>query len=182
MSAESLQIKQKILKVSRLIRFPFLKCICRAALGRVCLKLVIVMGVTWVADLLSWAVGGPHYMWYVTDIINALQGVLIFIVVACQPQVSFFFKYSLDRDNVEITLIKQLKFKIYPLPGLDSTQEILELKNGSPSHKHNQWSPTLQLITRTTIDGRLSNKSHNRLENQNGNRLLKYCSKILRTT
>ena len=59
----------------------------RAALGRVCMKLVIVMGVTWIADVASWAVGGPNYFWYFTDIVNALQGVLIFIVVGCQPQV-----------------------------------------------------------------------------------------------
>uniref|UniRef100_A0A336LR90 CSON011196 protein n=1 Tax=Culicoides sonorensis TaxID=179676 RepID=A0A336LR90_CULSO len=59
----------------------------RAALGRVCMKLVIVMGITWIADVLSWAIGGPHHIWYVTDIINALQGVFIFIVVASQPQV-----------------------------------------------------------------------------------------------
>ncbi|XP_053662114.1 probable G-protein coupled receptor Mth-like 1 [Anopheles marshallii] len=58
-----------------------------AALGRVCLKLVVVMGVTWVADVISWAVGGPNYIWIVTDLINALQGVFIFIVVGCQPQV-----------------------------------------------------------------------------------------------
>lgn len=59
----------------------------RAALGRVCMKLVIVMGVTWIVDVVSWAVGGPHYVWYATDIINALQGLFIFIVVGCQPQV-----------------------------------------------------------------------------------------------
>lgn len=59
----------------------------RAALGRVCLKLVVVMGVTWMADVISWAVGGPSYIWIFTDLINALQGVLIFIVVGCQPQV-----------------------------------------------------------------------------------------------
>ncbi|KAJ6645899.1 putative G-protein coupled receptor Mth-like 1, partial [Pseudolycoriella hygida] len=65
----------------------FKSLISRAALGRVCLKLIVVMGVTWVADVISWAVGGPDYFWYVTDLINALQGVLIFIVVGCQPQV-----------------------------------------------------------------------------------------------
>ncbi|XP_022188007.2 LOW QUALITY PROTEIN: probable G-protein coupled receptor Mth-like 1 [Nilaparvata lugens] len=59
----------------------------RATLGRVCLKLVVVMGVTWVADIISWFVGGPTYVWYLTDLINALQGVLIFAVVGCQPQV-----------------------------------------------------------------------------------------------
>ncbi|KDR21417.1 putative G-protein coupled receptor Mth-like 1, partial [Zootermopsis nevadensis] len=59
----------------------------RATLGRVCLKLVVVMGLTWVADVISWAVGGPHYIWYVTDLMNALQGVFIFAVAGCQPQV-----------------------------------------------------------------------------------------------
>ncbi|XP_034934863.1 probable G-protein coupled receptor Mth-like 1 [Chelonus insularis] len=59
----------------------------RAALSRVCFKLVIVMGVTWIADVISWAIGGPSYLWYFTDLINALQGVFIFIVVGWQPQV-----------------------------------------------------------------------------------------------
>lgn len=58
---------------------------CRAALGRVCAKLVVVMGVTWGADVVSWAAGGPHYVWYATDLLNALQGLLIFLVVGCQP-------------------------------------------------------------------------------------------------
>lgn len=51
------------------------------------MKLVVVMGVTWIADVLSWAVGGPAEVWYFTDLINCLQGVFIFIVVGCQPQV-----------------------------------------------------------------------------------------------
>ncbi|XP_057657247.1 probable G-protein coupled receptor Mth-like 1 [Diorhabda carinulata] len=59
----------------------------RAALGRVCLKLVVVMGVTWIADLISFAAGGPQEIWYVTDIVNSIHGVFIFIVVGCQPQV-----------------------------------------------------------------------------------------------
>lgn len=59
----------------------------RAALGRVCWKLVVVMGVTWIADIISWMAGGPQHLWLPTDIINTLQGVFIFIVVACQPQV-----------------------------------------------------------------------------------------------
>ncbi|CAK1552714.1 unnamed protein product [Leptosia nina] len=57
----------------------------RAALGRVCAKLVVVMGVTWGADVVSWAAGGPEYVWYATDLVNALQGVFIFLVVGCQP-------------------------------------------------------------------------------------------------
>ncbi|XP_045482616.1 probable G-protein coupled receptor Mth-like 1 [Harmonia axyridis] len=59
----------------------------RAALGRICMKLVIVMGVTWITDVLSDALGGPQEMWYISDIFNSLQGVFIFIVIGCQPQV-----------------------------------------------------------------------------------------------
>ncbi|CAG9859335.1 unnamed protein product [Phyllotreta striolata] len=59
----------------------------RAALGRVCLKLVVVMGVSWIADLISFIAGGPQEIWYATDLINSIHGVFIFIVVGCQPQV-----------------------------------------------------------------------------------------------
>ncbi|KAH8387618.1 hypothetical protein KR093_008188, partial [Drosophila rubida] len=59
----------------------------KSALGRVCLKLVVVMGVTWIWEIISWLVGGPNEVWLMTDLINALQGVFIFIVVGCQPQV-----------------------------------------------------------------------------------------------
>jgi G protein-coupled receptor Mth (Methuselah protein) len=51
------------------------------------MKLVVVMGVSWIADVLSWIVGGPQELWYLTDLINCFQGVFIFIVVGCQPQV-----------------------------------------------------------------------------------------------
>lgn len=47
---------------------------------------------TQVADVLSWAHGlwfdELYYVWIVTDLINTLQGVFIFIVIGCQPQVS----------------------------------------------------------------------------------------------
>ncbi|XP_012064501.1 PREDICTED: probable G-protein coupled receptor Mth-like 1 [Atta cephalotes] len=70
----------------------------RATLGRICMKLVIVMGVTWVADVVSWAVGGPQYIWYFTDLINAFQGVLIFAAVGCQPQVRAALKRFVSRN------------------------------------------------------------------------------------
>lgn len=53
------------------------------------MKLVVVMGIQWILDLISWAVGGPDEIWYVTDMINSIHGVFIFIVVGCQPQVSY---------------------------------------------------------------------------------------------
>lgn len=54
------------------------------------------MGVIWVTDVISWihenCFNGAHYMslyyvWLFSDLINALHGVFIFIVVGCQPQV-----------------------------------------------------------------------------------------------
>ncbi|CAG9761866.1 unnamed protein product [Ceutorhynchus assimilis] len=66
----------------------------RAALGRICAKLVVVMGVSWIMDVISWFVGGPESIWYFTDVINCLQGVFIFIVVGCQPQVLSAVKRS----------------------------------------------------------------------------------------
>lgn len=76
----------------------------KTALGKVCLKLVVVMGVTWIVDVLSWVVGGPQCWWFVTDLINALQGVFIFLVVGCQPQVWAACKrFCCPRTRGEIT-------------------------------------------------------------------------------
>lgn len=76
-----------------------------------CLKLVIVMGVTWIVDVLSWAIGGPHYIWYFSDIVNSLQGLFIFIVVGCQPQVSFPHLINIY-DNKERFCTVYLKFTV----------------------------------------------------------------------
>lgn len=74
----------------------------RTRLGFVCLKLVLVMGVTWIADVISW-VHGVWYddlqnIWMITDLINALQGVLIFLVIGCQPQVNVIFDLIFQSD------------------------------------------------------------------------------------
>jgi hypothetical protein len=51
------------------------------------LKLFIVMGVNWIMEVVSWAAGGPEYLWYVTDLGNILQGVLIFVIFVCKERV-----------------------------------------------------------------------------------------------
>lgn len=53
------------------------------------LKLFIVMGVNWLAEIISWASGsdGSEFLWYVTDIGNSLQGVLIFLIFVCKKRV-----------------------------------------------------------------------------------------------
>lgn len=51
------------------------------------LKLFIVMGINWVMELVSYAVGGPKYIWYLTDIGNTLQGILIFVIFVCKRRI-----------------------------------------------------------------------------------------------
>ncbi|KAG5684980.1 hypothetical protein PVAND_014183 [Polypedilum vanderplanki] len=98
----------------------------RTQLGKICLKLVIVMGVTWIIDVISWAVGGPDYIWYVTDVINAMQGVLIFIVVGCQPQVwsalkRFWSSRSGDHRMTGTTNGPQHSISSHGMPSLDAS-------------------------------------------------------------
>jgi len=47
------------------------------------------MGVNWLAEIISWATGsdGSEYVWYITDIGNSLQGVLIFLIFVCKKRV-----------------------------------------------------------------------------------------------
>jgi len=47
------------------------------------------MGVNWLAEIVSWALGsdGSELVWYVTDIGNSLQGVLIFLIFVCKKRV-----------------------------------------------------------------------------------------------
>ncbi|XP_049956981.1 G-protein coupled receptor Mth2-like isoform X1 [Schistocerca serialis cubense] len=51
------------------------------------LKLFLVMGVNWSMEVISGLVGGPDYVWYVTDICNTLQGVLIFVIFVWKDRI-----------------------------------------------------------------------------------------------
>uniref|UniRef100_R4FKF4 Putative class b secretin-like g-protein coupled receptor gprmth1 n=1 Tax=Rhodnius prolixus TaxID=13249 RepID=R4FKF4_RHOPR len=60
-------------------------------------KLFLVMGINWAAELISFIVGEgvPHYLWYVTDLTNTLQGVFIFIIFVWKRRVRFALKTAL---------------------------------------------------------------------------------------
>ncbi|XP_025409388.1 G-protein coupled receptor Mth2-like [Sipha flava] len=55
------------------------------------LKLFIVMGINWMAEILSWAFEDKdssfNILWIITDFGNALQGVLIFVIFVCRKRV-----------------------------------------------------------------------------------------------
>jgi hypothetical protein len=45
------------------------------------------MGLTWITEIISWAVGGADYYWYITDIVNMLRAVFIFVIFCCKRSV-----------------------------------------------------------------------------------------------
>jgi hypothetical protein len=45
------------------------------------------MGVCWITEVISFAVGGSAYLWIPTDILNILTAVFVFIIFVCKPNV-----------------------------------------------------------------------------------------------
>lgn len=51
------------------------------------LKLFIVMGVNWSVEIISFAVGGEHWYWIITDISNLALGIFIFFIFVWKNKV-----------------------------------------------------------------------------------------------
>ncbi|PSN52656.1 hypothetical protein C0J52_08807 [Blattella germanica] len=58
-------------------------------------KLFCLMGLTWVTEIISWAVGGAEYYWYITDAVNMLRAVFIFVIFCCKRSVLHLLKVRL---------------------------------------------------------------------------------------
>ncbi|XP_022196531.2 G-protein coupled receptor Mth2 isoform X2 [Nilaparvata lugens] len=52
-------------------------------------KLFVVMGVSWVMEVVSERLGGSEYLWYLTDIFNICQGIGIFIIFVLKRRVLY---------------------------------------------------------------------------------------------
>ncbi|XP_046623237.1 G-protein coupled receptor Mth2-like [Neodiprion virginianus] len=50
-------------------------------------KLFVVMGICWSTEVISGIWEEPRYIWYVTDMVNALQGILIFVIFVCKKKI-----------------------------------------------------------------------------------------------
>ncbi|RVE51681.1 hypothetical protein evm_003653 [Chilo suppressalis] len=75
---------------------------------RTCCMLTFIMGLSWVLEVVSWAAGAGNSavsVWSVFDLINALQGVVIFAIFVLQQPVrskvksSMIFYYCQRRSN-----------------------------------------------------------------------------------
>lgn len=52
------------------------------------LKLFIVMGINWSMEIISWIFRDtPKYVWYITDLGNTLQGLIIFIIFVWKDKI-----------------------------------------------------------------------------------------------
>lgn len=51
------------------------------------LKIFCQVGLLYIMEVVSWLVGGPEAIWYLTDAINSLRGLLIFLIFCCKPKV-----------------------------------------------------------------------------------------------
>ncbi|XP_067015313.2 probable G-protein coupled receptor Mth-like 3 isoform X2 [Anabrus simplex] len=59
-------------------------------------KLFCLMGLTWITEIISVLYqDSPHYYWYVTDAINLLRAVFIFIIFCCKRKVFRLLKQRL---------------------------------------------------------------------------------------
>lgn len=50
-------------------------------------RLFIMMGITWIMDSLSWIFKDNGYLFYVTDFLNSIQGIIIFFLFVWKPKV-----------------------------------------------------------------------------------------------
>lgn len=54
---------------------------------RVIGSLFILMGVPWLMEVISFAVGGSRFIWMATDILNIFTGVFMFVITVCKSKV-----------------------------------------------------------------------------------------------
>ncbi|OAD59565.1 G-protein coupled receptor Mth2 [Eufriesea mexicana] len=67
------------------------------------LKLFIVMGINWSMEIISWLCNNsPAYIWYLTDLTNTLQGVIIFFIFVWKDKVKRLLlkRFGCHKSNV----------------------------------------------------------------------------------
>lgn len=61
------------------------------------LKLFIVMGVSWFLEVCQTFLGNTHFIWYIVDTFNILQGVLVFFIFVFKKKVFYEMKYKFGK-------------------------------------------------------------------------------------
>lgn len=61
------------------------------------LRLFVVMGVTWSLEVISWVVDSKNHWFYLTDLFNCIQGILIFLLVVWNKKVKTLLKKRFNK-------------------------------------------------------------------------------------
>ncbi|XP_073950462.1 probable G-protein coupled receptor Mth-like 3 [Choristoneura fumiferana] len=85
------------------------------------LKLFLVMGVSWVFEIASFAHGKSHIIWEIMDIFNCLQGFVIFLILVVLRRRAI---QGLVQENCCLPMMRPLASKLSPLDDSDD-QHIL---------------------------------------------------------
>lgn len=100
----------------------------------VCLVLFFLMGLNWIMELISWWIGADQLDWSAFDLVNALQGVLIFGLFVLRKPIRDFVWHRIQKlrgihntqpevGSMELTLLPELS--VVPVNG-DSRRTIIQ--------------------------------------------------------
>ncbi|CAK1583626.1 unnamed protein product [Parnassius mnemosyne] len=85
----------------------------------VSLKLFLVMGISWIFEIASFAHGQAHIIWKIMDIFNCLQGVVIFLILVVLRRRAM---QGLANENCCLLITRPLAEKLSPHDDADDQQ------------------------------------------------------------
>lgn len=71
-------------------------------------SLVVLTGVTWIMEIISFAAGGHKSIWLASDLLNISTGIFIFVIFVCNKHVWLLIRGRRDTsDPTEVALTDQ---------------------------------------------------------------------------
>ena len=97
--------------------------------------LVVLTGVTWIMEIVSFVAGGNANIWIFTDVLNISTGIFVFFIFVCNKRVRSLICGRQDTQDTEepVEMVSNSQMPsswkwIYPLyTGRDPTRDLLEI-------------------------------------------------------
>ncbi|XP_011175314.1 G-protein coupled receptor Mth2 [Solenopsis invicta] len=101
------------------------------------LKLFIVMGISWIIEILAWLINSvPSYIWYLANMLNSLQGLIIFFIFVRTNKIKqqllkryggqnsgLFGKSSMYNDRISSSITTTSTLGTGPMQEMDSINQ-----------------------------------------------------------
>ncbi|XP_011308923.1 probable G-protein coupled receptor Mth-like 1 isoform X2 [Fopius arisanus] len=109
----------------------------RRTLGRlkrlflVCLSLFFLMGMNWAMEIISWWAGGDPLAWSAFDLVNALQGILVFGIFVLRKPIRHLVWYEIQKirgvegAEPEVASMDRSLLTVLNIDAIPSTQRML---------------------------------------------------------